>query len=401
MNSQVEKAYISLPSIETIKSYTVKELEEEMSILKVFTNINEESKIFHATLHICQLISINTKKFITNDFIEYKDKENSNFMIGNVPVTNGATAILTVATTAGLFPSKYDDAITAFEFKTILDSLDPSDKVSGKVGAYLRRFIERSLIKEFQKSAHVQASERLRVRFIDELKKEPFDYDGEFFTIVDNSFCEDIYETATYKRLKNEVREEKVYRDIINKIPLWYGHNAIMETKHIHQLLIDVVCTKENVNFKVLFVAVKERVKDWLLNTPLDLGAEIGNDEEGSASYQDILPEMNPLYSPTEELILENEVKNILKEFDETEKMILKLMFELKTIEETGRAIGLGKSATAERVKKIKDKLGKTLTNKLSNLNTTSTTGNDFEMSDLMLRLSDELNYLRITPEIG
>ena len=81
--------------------------------------------------------------------------------------------------------------------------------------------------------------------------------------------------------------------------------------------------------------------------------------------------------------------------------MILKLMFELKTIEETGRAIGLGKSATAERVKKIKDKLGKTLTNKLSNLNTTSTTGNDFEMSDLMLRLSDELNYLRITPEIG
>jgi hypothetical protein len=76
-------------------------------------------------------------------------------------------------------------------------------------------------------------------------------------------------------------------------------------------------------------------------------------------------------------------------------------LFKEKIIEEIARAIGLGKSATAERVKKIKDKLGKTLTNKLSNLNTTSTTGNDFEMSDLMLRLSDELNYLRITPEIG
>ena len=44
-----------------------------------------------------------------------------------------------------------------------------------------------------------------------------------------------------------------MYRDIISGIPLWYGHNQIMETKHIHQLLIDVVCTKENVNFKVLF----------------------------------------------------------------------------------------------------------------------------------------------------
>ena len=401
MNNKDEQNYKILPSLETIKAYTVKELEEEISTLKEFTNVDGESKIFHTTLHICQLISINKKKFTTNEFNEYKDKENSNFVFGNVPVTNGATAILTVAATAGLFPSKYDDDITAFEFKKILDSLDPSDKVSGNIGAYLRRFIERSLIKEFQKSAHVQASERLRVRFIEELKKEPFDYKGEFFTIVNNSFCEDVYKTDTYKRLKNEVREEKVYRDIISGIPLWYGHNQIMETKHIHQLLIDVVCTKENVNFKVLFVAVKERVKDWLLNTPLDLGAEIGNDEEGSTSFQDIIPEMNPLYSPTEELILENEVKNILKEFDETEKLILKLLFEEKTIEEIGTAIGLRKSATAERVKKIKDKLSKTLINKLSNLNTTSTTGNDFEMSDLMLRLSDELNYLRITPEIG
>ena len=44
-------------------------------------------------------------------------------------------------------------------------------------------------------------------------------------------------------------------------------------------------------------------------------------------------------------------------------------MFEEKTIEEIGTAIGLRKSATAERVKKNKDKLGEILTNKLSNLN--------------------------------
>ena len=63
--------------------------------------------------------------------------------------------------------------------------------------------------------------------------------------------------------------------------------------------------------------------------------------------------------------------------------------------------IGLQKSATAERVKKIKEKLAETLTNRLSNLNTASATGNDFELEDLILRLKEELNYLRITPEIA
>ena len=401
MSNKDIKNYISLPGVETIKAYTVEELKTELSTLKEFTNMNSESKVFQTSLYICQLISINEKKFTTNEFLEYKNKESSNFMLGNIRVTNGAVAILTVATVAGLFPDKSKDDITSFEFKKILDSLDPSDKVSEKVGAYLRTYIERTLIKEFQKSGQVQATERLRVRFIEELRKDAFDYDGEFFTIVNNLYCEDVYKTDLYKKLENEVREEKVYRDIVNAMPLWYGHNQIMETKYIHQLLIDVVCTFENVNFKLFFVAVKERVKDWLVNNPLDLDAEVGNDGEKTIKFHETLSEITPQYSAADELIIENEVKNILEEFDETEQLILKLTLEEKTIEEIGVVIGLQKSATAERVKKIKEKLAKTLTNRLSNLNTASATGNDFELEDLILRLKEELNYLRITPEIA
>src|SRR6056300_711461 len=100
MSNKDIKNYTLLPGIENIKNYTVEELKTELSTLKEFTNMNSESKVFQTSLYICQLISINEKKFTTDEFLEYKNKESSNFMLGNIRVTNGAVAILTVATVA-------------------------------------------------------------------------------------------------------------------------------------------------------------------------------------------------------------------------------------------------------------------------------------------------------------
>ena len=68
-------------------------------------------------------------------------------------------AILDVATTSGLFKITTEDNATIFEFKRVLDVLSPNDNVDGNIGMYLRKFIERALVKNFRKSGQVQVTE--------------------------------------------------------------------------------------------------------------------------------------------------------------------------------------------------------------------------------------------------
>ena len=133
-------------------------------------------------------------------------------------------AIFSIATSSGLFKNKLDNSVTIFEFKKILDVLELNDNVDGKIGGYIRKFIERSMIMEYRKSGMVQVSQRL-LQGLKELRSEVFEFDNNKFSIKDNSYCEDIYKTPIYKKLKDEIREEKVYRELFTQYP--YG----LETK--------------------------------------------------------------------------------------------------------------------------------------------------------------------------
>ena len=44
-------------------------------------------------------------------------------------------------------------------------------------------------------------------------------------------------------------------------------------------MLIDVACSLEEVNLSSLFIVVKEKVKDWLVNSPLSI--EFNSDQSG------------------------------------------------------------------------------------------------------------------------
>ena len=166
----------TLPGISEIKLYTVEDLVSEIETSDS-PNLNPSSMSFHTCLYICNLIS-KSPKFKTLEYSEYKELEPSKYYLGSTPVSKGALAIYSVACEAGLVLLKDNNGVTAFEFKKILDSLDSSDSVGGKIGAYLRRFIEESIVKKHQKSGQVQISERLFTRFKEELKTGPFISNG-------------------------------------------------------------------------------------------------------------------------------------------------------------------------------------------------------------------------------
>ena len=119
------------PGIGEIKLYTVEDLVSEIETLDP-SNLNPSSMSFHTCLYICDLIS-KSPKFKTLEYSEYKELEPSGYYLGSMPVSKGALAIYSVACEAGLLLLKDNNGVTAFEFKKILDSLDFSDSVGGKL----------------------------------------------------------------------------------------------------------------------------------------------------------------------------------------------------------------------------------------------------------------------------
>lgn len=397
MNDNIEGLYTVLPNVESITKYTVLELNDEIN-----SQITSESKIFHTAVHICQLISINKKKFTTDEYIEYKDLSYSNYMLGNTHVTRGAMAILDVATTSGLFKITTEDNTTIFEFKRVLDVLSPNDNVDGNIGMYLRKFIERALVKNFRKSGQVQVTERLMERFKKSLEEEPFKGNKEFFSIEEKSYCEETYATSLYKSLKNEVREERIYRDIVYSIPLRPGNISVISTPNIRQLLIDVACIVDTVDFKILFLEFTKRIQDWLVNTPLSFDLNIGEEDSKNREnlkLQDMLPSNSPIEDSFRQVLIEDEAAAIIELFDQQELFLIKQLLENKTIEEIAPLVGTKKSATAEKIKKVKKKLGEILTESISNLNNSESIENIYEIDELMVAFSDELNYSRLRTE--
>ena len=79
--------------------------------------------------------------------------------------------------------------------------------------------------------------------------------------------------------------------------------------------------------------------------------------------------------------------------------ILIKQLLENKTIEEIAPLVGTKKSATAEKIKKVKNKLGEILTESISNLNNSESIENIYEIDELMVAFSDELNYSRLRPE--
>ena len=360
--------------------------------------LSPDSKFYQSAIYICQLISINKKEFTEQAFSDYKEGKPSLFMMGNTHVTNGAVQILTAASIAGLFPSESKEETVSFYFKTILDSLDDSETLDKLLGAYLRTFITRSLMKQHQKSGFVSASERLKTRFKEVLNEDQFVFDKEFFGIKDKSVCEDIYNSEMYAELGNNPNEEMVCRKVVNSIPLWFGTDSIIKTKEIKQMLIDISCLREITNFIVLFDEVTKRALDWLVNSPISFesygGAESDtkniNFSEKQISLDERLKVRNPFDNSLELIFLEQEIKLLTEEFTVEEILILRQTFNGRIAREISPLIGVGTSATATKIKSVHLKLAKGLNKIKDNLK------NKFDEQELFLAFKTELEYIRV-----
>ncbi len=381
----------TLPGINEIKLYTVEDLVSEIKQLDS-ANLNISSMSFHTCLYICDLIS-KSSKFKTQEYSEYKDLEPSGYYLGTTPVSKGALAIYSVACEAGLVLLTDNNGVTTFELKKILDSLDSSDSVGGNIGAFLRRFIEESIIKKYQRSGQVQISDRLFIRFKEELKKGPFISSGLNYSIKEIKYCEPFFQTDIYTQLKDFQNPEDKYKKIVNNIPLWYGTNNVMETKAIKQLLIDVACSLDEVNLSNLFIVVKEKVKDWLVNSPLSIEYNSEQSGDTQSNLRNVLKSDNIFDNSINYLFLEDSAKNILQKFTEDEIYIIKLKFvENKSDEAIGSLIGKARRTVSDAVKKLTIKLEKEF-KKLIKENE-----NDFDLEELTSTFMNEIEYMRLSP---
>lgn len=382
----------SLPPISEIKLYKVQdlvlELEENDS-----TDLLPSSKSFQTCIYLCDVIS-KSVKFKSQQYSEFKELDPSGTFLGQTSVSTGAFAVYSVACESGLVLLKNDDGNTVYELKKILDSLDPNDTVGGKLGAYLRTFIERCLIKNFQKSSQVQVSDRLFTRFKEELKKGPFQVTNSLnYTIKEESYCEPFFATDIYTQVKDFPNPDDQYRKIVNNMPLWYGTNNVMETKAINQLLIDAVCSSGEVNLSALFLAVKEKVKDWLVNSPLSIEHNSDTSGESDRNLKNTLQSDNFFDNSLNYLIVEDSAKKLLNQFSDEEIYLLKLKFiENKTDEEIGNLIGKARRTTSDRVKKLISKLEKELMTLIEQ------NENDFDLEELTSTFMNEVKYMRLPP---
>ena len=271
--------------------------------------------------------------------------------------------------------------------KAILDKLDDDDKVGGKIGEYLRKYITETLSLSRRSSKTVQLSERLYERFEEQLNKKPFVFDKNAKTYILESikYCEGLERGVGVKA-------------IVNRTPLWHGTQNIMTTKTIKDLLIKAYCSDQShVDFSKLFEYVKKKVQDWLVNSPLSIDSYIAeSDEDEEIKIADsLITTDNPLENSIHTLELERVVKEMVEKFDRTEIILIKesLLTDGRTLEEIAPLISLGRSATWERIKNVTKKVEKEfklIENKYQE---------EFKDTEIAEQFRIEIEYLNLQPE--
>ena len=88
-------------------------------------------------------------------------------------------------------------------------------------------------------------------RFKEQLNEHPFVYEPNLGTyrLEDTSYCD-----------TNE--ENLSMAQVVNHLPLWYGTKAVIKTKNIRKLLIDIFCIEEEtVKFPELWNHIRKRLE--------------------------------------------------------------------------------------------------------------------------------------------
>lgn len=314
---------IILPTKSKIGQVTVREVNDELE--SVYNNqsfiLDGSSKILQTVLYICDNIFNSKAHFSDKRFLEFTSRESSNYYFETRNISEGVISMLSVVYLGGLIPSTNSNT-TTFLYAEILDRFEPNDPLVGEngFGGLLTNCIKEILIKHYSKSGEIEVSKRLLERFKDQLKEHPFNYEPKLgtYTLDSLKYCEPNESKLTMSQ-------------VVNNLPLWYGTKAVIKTKNIKKLLIDIFClTKEEVKFPELWYLVKLKINSWLVNSPVDINSYIGDAEDNEYSFN--TPDSlkftdNPLDNTFWILELEKEIKLVINQLDSKELTIIRNKF--------------------------------------------------------------------------
>ncbi len=349
----VEDDRFSLPSINTISKYTVKELKDDLETYYLQENKQptKDSLLYHAILLVTYKYTKNKIFGKDQAFAEFRDKEKSGFFFETTPIPIGCMSAVSVACTRRLFKRDIEDT-TLFGLAKVLDRYDDDSMTledPGGIGAALLSEVRYALLDELRSIKSADITPALKTKFkkiLDNSTK--FDFDGEEVSLKNPKLCD--------KEEKYETIEKAVYA-----VDPWYGTQSIYSTAAIEQLFTLSFCVKIfQVNFLEIFDIVTKKIGDFLFNTPMNLDSyNIYEDDDDSKPIENDYSELQEHNPEVDEgsFYYEQLVHNFLTLLDSKDIKILFGSINGNTLEEMEMVVELKKSSIDERKKKVMKKL--------------------------------------------
>ena len=348
---------ITLPTKSEIGKITVSELNKEFEDIYQDQRyiLDGTSKILQTVLYTCDNIFNSKAHFTDKRFVEFQSRDRSYYYFDARSIPEGVIAMVSAVYLGGLIPSKNSDT-TTFLYAEILDRFEQDSTLIGEngYGGLLNKCIKEILMKHYSTSGEIEVSKRLLERFKEQLNEHPFVYEPNLGTyrLEDTSYCD-----------TNE--ENLSMAQVVNHLPLWYGTKAVIKTKNIRKLLIDIFCIEEEtVKFPELWNHIRKKIGAWLVNSPVEISSYVGEVDEDAYSFT--TPDSlkftdDPLDNSIWALELEKEVKLIVSKFNKEELILIEDKLSGVPATTSAKKLGLGERTLQRKQKELFEKFSKLL----------------------------------------
>ena len=374
---------ITLPTKSEIGKITVKELNKEFEDIYQDQRyiLDGTSKILQTVLYTCDNIFNSKAHFTDKRFVEFQSRDRSYYYFDARSIPEGVIAMVSVVYLGGLIPSKNSDT-TTFLYAEILDRFEQDSTLIGEngYGGLLNKCIKEILMKHYSTSGEIEVSKRLLERFKEQLNEHPFVYEPNLGTyrLENTSYCD-----------TNE--ENLSMAQVVNHLPLWYGTKAVIKTKNIRKLLIDIFCIEEEtVKFPELWNLIRKKIGAWLVNSPVEISSYVGEVDEDAYSFT--TPDSlkftdDPLDNSIWALELEKEVKLIVSKFNKEELILIEDKLSGVPATTSAKKLGLGERTLQRKQKELFEKFSKLLVKLQIDY------GDEFSQGDILDTFRTEVIY--------
>ena len=374
---------ITLPTKSEIGKITVKELNKEFEDIYQDQRyiLDGTSKILQTVLYTCDNIFNSKAHFTDKRFVEFQSRDRSYYYFDARSIPEGVIAMVSAVYLGGLIPSKNSDT-TTFLYAEILDRFEQDSTLIGEngYGGLLNKCIKEILMKHYSTSGEIEVSKRLLERFKEQLNEHPFVYEPNLGTyrLENTSYCD-----------TNE--ENLSMAQVVNHLPLWYGTKAVIKTKNIRKLLIDIFCIEEEtVKFPELWNLIRKKIGAWLVNSPVEISSYVGEVDEDAYSFT--TPDSlkftdDPLDNSIWALELEKEVKLIVSKFNKEELILIEDKLSGVPATTSAKKLGLGERTLQRKQKELFEKFSKLLVKLQIDY------GDEFSQGDILDTFRTEVIY--------